>query len=259
MARALPRAELRPYVHEYVGWWDHSGLDVCRRELPGDLVPIIINFGSPVKIYANDARTEWREFDSFTTGVFDTYVLVGTSGLSGGLQINLTIPGARVVLGAPLGELLNTVVSLADVFGASASSLASQLFDAPDWASRFAIVERELMLRVARVKAPAAAVMHSSARLLAADGRVPISALAQDAGCSQKHLIAQFRRELGVTPKMLARVLRFGAALKRLNRGARLLDVALGCGYYDQAHFDRDFRAFAGVTPTELRREFDQA
>ena len=56
-----------------------------------------------------------------------------------------------------------------------------------------------------------------------------------------------------MAPKALARLLRFERALQRVRAGADLVDVALDSGYYDQAHFNRDFRAFAGVTPTEYR------
>jgi AraC-like DNA-binding protein len=99
--------------------------------------------------------------------------------------------------------------------------------------------------------------MRVSERLLAARGRIDIASLVDTAGCSHKHLVGRFREEIGITPKVLARVLRFGEAVNRLKRAqgpVRLVDLAVDCGYYDQAHFDRDCRAFAGVTPTELRR-----
>jgi AraC-like DNA-binding protein len=57
-----------------------------------------------------------------------------------------------------------------------------------------------------------------------------------------------------VPPKTLARILRFEHALALLRRddGARFAEIAERCGYYDQAHMNRDFRAFAGASPSEF-------
>ena len=77
-----------------------------------------------------------------------------------------------------------------------------------------------------------------------------IGALAEAIGCSRKHLVSQFRAQVGLPPKSVARILRFERAEKLLSRsGARPLEVALACGYFDQSHLIRDFRELAGATP----------
>jgi methylphosphotriester-DNA--protein-cysteine methyltransferase len=60
-----------------------------------------------------------------------------------------------------------------------------------------------------------------------------------------------YRRQLGLPPKVLARVIRFNRLLRRLDEegDVRWADLAVDCGYYDQAHLHRDFRQFAGATP----------
>jgi AraC-like DNA-binding protein len=87
-------------------------------------------------------------------------------------------------------------------------------------------------------------------------GHVPIGSLSTELGWSRRRLAARFKEDVGLVPKVFARVMRFHRAVEMLKAGRspRLSDVALDCGYYDQAHFDRDFRVFAGVTPTELVR-----
>ncbi len=91
-------------------------------------------------------------------------------------------------------------------------------------------------------------------QLVRRHGQLSIGTLAEETGWSHRHLVRQFTEEIGLTPKVLARVLRFGQAADRLahTTGGHLADIAADCGYYNQAHFTRDFRAFAGVTPTEL-------
>jgi AraC-like DNA-binding protein len=71
-------------------------------------------------------------------------------------------------------------------------------------------------------------------------------------GWSRRHLATVTNRELGLAPKALARVLRFGRAYAMRDRAATQgwAAVAAECGYYDQAHLIRDFHAFAGTTPS---------
>jgi AraC-like DNA-binding protein len=256
MVRRLPHPALRPYVREYVGWFEDFASPLCRREVPTEDVPVIINFAAPVRLFDIDHPSRWTDYGSFTTGAYDSYVLVGSTGPSGGLQINLSILGARLFLGRPLRELRNRAIELEDVLGRAARRLVMELYDAPTWEARFTILDRELASRILTAKAPSAAVTWVWRRLVQTGGRVSIGTLVDEVGVSQRHLIGQFREQIGLSPKTLARVLRFGRAVRVIKDVSRpnLAEIAQDCGYYDQAHFSRDFRAFAGVTPTELVR-----
>ena len=85
------------------------------------------------------------------------------------------------------------------------------------------------------------------------DGRIDIRSLAREAGWSRKHLTARFREQIGLPPKMMARVMRFNrvTAMLRVAEDVKWAEIAHRFGYYDQAHFNRDFREFAGMTPRD--------
>ncbi|MBX9600909.1 MAG: helix-turn-helix transcriptional regulator [Bryobacteraceae bacterium] len=81
-------------------------------------------------------------------------------------------------------------------------------------------------------------------------GAVEVDALARSAGVSARQLERAFDERVGLSPKTLARILRFRAALQEGSRpGATWADVAQACGYFDQSHLIRDFREFAGAPP----------
>ena len=90
-------------------------------------------------------------------------------------------------------------------------------------------------------------------RLIATRGRTEIAELCRELGWSRRHLAVRFRDEVGLAPKVYARVLRFerAAALLARDGGARFAEIAYQCGYYDQAHLNRDFREFAGTSPSD--------
>jgi AraC-like DNA-binding protein len=77
----------------------------------------------------------------------------------------------------------------------------------------------------------------------------------KQSGYSHRRFIALFSRAVGLTPKTYCRVLRFQHILRRAGTGGlpTLIDLAMASGYSDQSHFNREFREFTGVTPTEYR------
>lgn len=83
-------------------------------------------------------------------------------------------------------------------------------------------------------------------------GSIPIGRVAADVGWSHKHLIAMFVERIGLAPKTVARLARFERVLTQVRRGhaPNWGQVAADTGYADQPHLIREFRAFAGTTPT---------
>ena len=82
-------------------------------------------------------------------------------------------------------------------------------------------------------------------------GQASVGGLAGELGWSHRRLIDRFREGIGLAPKTIGRVLRFERVSRMLQQveEPRLAEVALDCGYYDQAHLNRDFRQFAGTSP----------
>jgi AraC-like DNA-binding protein len=154
----------------------------------------------------------------------------------------LAIPGERIV---------DAIVPLEELWGARARGLLERLANtasAEECASAIgSALPRETV---------AGPVERAVAFLERAGGLVDVGDLAREAGMSER----QFRRvclaKTGLTPKFLARVLRFRTAAARVEN-SRAVDLALDCGYYDQAHLIRDFREFAGRTPGQEARPHD--
>ena len=242
LAARPPHPALAPLIRGLAGWHERADGPVRRSELPGGRIVLVISFGPTLDV-------DGRRFGSFVAGLHDTPALTEHAGEGHGIQAYLTPLGARRLLGMPMGELTGRVVELEDLVGPRAHELAERLADPPDWHARFALLERVIAERAIEARPVPPELEHAWRRLQRTD--VSIGALADEIGWSRRHLAATVREEIGMPPKPLARLLRFERAVDRLRDGAALADAALDCGYYDQAHFNRDFRRFAGCTPTE--------
>lgn len=159
---------------------------------------------------------------------------------------------ARALLGIPVDELRNRTVPLADV-PPGACELTERVADAPDPLARLAILDDVLGARIDAAPPPSAEVLRAYARLAATHGAAQIERLADEVGWSRRHLATRFRREVGASPKTVARILRFERAVELLRSGSSLADAAFSTGYADQPHFKREFRALMGMSPTEFR------
>jgi AraC-like DNA-binding protein len=144
-------------------------------------------------------------------------------------------------------------VPLGDLAGsAAARRLVRTLQDAGDAGERFAAAEAWVIERRGDAPAPASTAARRAVDLvLEARGQIRIEDLARRLDWNARRLERSFLRDLGIRPKLFARIVRLNAVLARLGHDEReaAVDLALDAGYFDQAHLLRDFRALAGRTP----------
>lgn len=250
-----PDARLRPDVLVVEDYAENVAGPVRQRHLPPVFIPLIVNFGPPYRVLDAFDATLATEHGSFAGGLSESGAVTESAGAARCVQVNLTPLGARRVLGVPMHELRDRVVSLEVLFGREAGRLEEQLAEAHDSATRLSLVELFVAARLAASAPPRPDVAYAWRRLAETGGRVRIGALAAELGCSRKHLREQFRDQVGLSPKAVAQLMRFNRALRLLERGLTGSEVALRCGYSDQAHFANEFRRFSGTTPTALGRE----
>ena len=249
IAMRVPAAPLAGLVRGYVGYTEHAALTMRRLQVPFSGLPLIVSFGPSIGVAPAGAPERGRRVTSFLAGLHDHAVVTAYEGPQAGVQADLTPLGAAVLFPGLVAEAANRVVDLADVLGAEAERLSESLALAPDWATRFDILDAALTARLATTRRPAPEVRHAVSRIAASHGGVAVARLADEAGWSRKHLTARVRAELGLSPKTLARIARFERAVALIGDATSMADLAAACGYADQAHLGHEFRALAGTTP----------
>ena len=270
--RGIPAEPLRPYVAAYTGYRQRGVPPARHRGLPSPYLTLIFTLDEPLTIEAHpDPGQPPGEFGTLLGGLHSVPALIRHAGAQSGIQVALRPLGARALLGLPAGQLADLDMPAEAVLGEVCAELRERVRAAAGWPERFAVLDEILLRRAAASCHPATAgpaaaspeVSWAWHELLREGGATRVSELAAGTGWSERHLTSRFRAEIGLAPKAAARVVRFDRARKLLVRkltagGDYLLaDLAADCGYFDQAHLAREFRALAGCPPSQwLAEEF---
>lgn len=245
-----PDPALRPSVRGYHAYSERTAGPMRRREVPSSDVILVLDLGAGLRLL----EPRRARHTSFVAGLDDRSAVTEHDGEADGIQVNFTPLGAHRFLGIPMHTLARRAVELDDLLGASARYLPERVHDVISSAARFDLLDSVIRARLANAPAPTPEVAWAWRRLVTSAGRVRVGSLAQELGWSRKRLASRFREQVGLPAKACARILRFQRALRLLERndGTPWAEIALACGYFDQAHLNRDFRRLAGSTPSEF-------
>jgi AraC-like DNA-binding protein len=256
MYRLLPPAPpLSPYIESY--WLlrsDASANAPLRESIFVDgKADLLFNFGVPYRRALPDEQSE-----SITMSNLDgqrTYpVSIVQSGAIDLIGVRFRPGGLSPFLTMPVHELSNAVIEASHMFGAAAGTLEARLYDCREnpQAQR-ALLDSFFMARL-RTDDVYPLVQAIAARL-AQQPDTSVHTVSGAFGYSIRSVDRFFRETMGFSPRTYIKIVRLQRALRQLSTDANasLAAVAFRSGYYDQAHFTRDFRAFTGQTPSAYR------
>jgi AraC-like DNA-binding protein len=166
--------------------------------------------------------------------------------------------GFHRLFSIPMHELTDRDYEAHSVLGGFIADVRQRMGSERSFAERVRLVD-ELLLRQSLRSPSFDGISAAAHRIIQVGGRVGLAALASSAGLGVRQFERRFIQQVGMRPKLFARIARFEAALEGKARSVTRswTEVAHEFGYYDQMHMVHDFGEFTGQTPTETLAHFE--
>jgi AraC-like DNA-binding protein len=254
VAHHIPKAPLAAFIKLFWYWDGYSQPHARERLLPDGSVTLVFNLRQDHIDFFDSADLSVSQTTRghVITGARSRCFIVDTASMVATLGVQFHPGGAFPFCTMPVTELSEQHVSLDDLWGDTANDVRYRLLEPTTPQEKFRVVEQWLLDRLAKPLERHPAVEYAMSEFLCHRSALPVSTIAERIGFSQRRFIQLFSDRVGLTPKRFSRIRRFQWVLEQL-RGKRDVDwtdLALACGYYDQAHFIHDFHEFSGLTPS---------
>ena len=245
-----PQAPLADYVYMFWQANDYTSLTPQERILPHGTMELLFSLtDSTLSLCYPHQNQPQLFYGGVVAGARSDYFVMNVPRPDTYLSVYFKPGAAFQFFGVSALDLHNLHIPLADLWGSKADALYECLLMARTATQRFELLEGALLDELPRAKLQHPAVDFALQTLSPQTHR--IGQLVNNIGISSTRFIKVFKDEIGFTPKLFCRVLRFQDALYQITRTPNpdWVDIALRCGYYDQAHLINEFQAMGGITP----------
>jgi AraC-like DNA-binding protein len=252
-----PCAALAPYIKCIWLLENDSPSSALEAVLPDACPELIIHYADKFRIKGEDGRITTQP-RSFFFGPLTRHIQIGPSGKTGMIAARFYPGAAAAFLAQPISGLTNRYESLRQLFGQAGGALETEICKAATFNERKKVLERFLLGLLPAHHDAVAALSHKVLELISnREVPVKISQLSKSLHIGTRHLERKFTSSVGMSPKMLLRIIRFQNIFKiiRQKKIKNLTELTYEAGYYDQSHFNRDFKQFAGQRPKDYFKE----
>lgn len=224
--------------------------ELLNRVVPGTSLSLAFRFRGEIS-YRNHTDKAVLPAAALS-GLKSSVRLINYAPRSAAIIVLFKETGAPAFLQLPLHELFEQSVSLDNFFPSSEISLVEErLAESGSNASKIAVVEQFLLSRI-NYQHPDALVSEAIAKIRSVKGNIRMKELANGLHISQDPFEKRFRKVTGATPKQFSRIVKMNAIIRQNRANTSFQDIVFGNGYYDQPHFNKDFKIFTGQTPTDF-------
>jgi AraC-like DNA-binding protein len=252
-----PASELIPFVKCYWTLEDDANQEAARQRIvPDGCMELIIHFGDPYRQFFENG-TSIIQPRAFVFGQITNYIEIAPTGNSGIIAARFLPDGLSPLIELHVSTLENKAVSLNEVFGDAGLELERSILKAKDIPERIRVLEKFLLDRLSEPRSIDTITKNCVDEILGSHGQLGMNELADKMNIHRRNIERKFTSVIGMSPKQLARVIRLQSTIRMLGSKdfTSLTSLAYENGYYDQAHFIRDFRDFTGMSPKSFFAE----
>jgi AraC-like DNA-binding protein len=250
----FPQLPLSQFVENF--WLVEGFTAEYTREkiLPDGAIELIIDLDTePKNIFDDESSQHSRTVkNAWISGERTGYIVIGAHKNQSMVGIRFRPGGAYPFFRFPISELSESVTELDLIWGSLVDEIREQLLCVQSHDEKLLLLETFLLARAHRSLEANRLISFAVHQLQSSPQFLAIRDLAQTVGITQKHLITQFEKVVGLRPKTFARVCKFQKVVNMIETQNEIewSTIAYDCGYYDQAHFIKEFQSFSGLNPT---------
>ncbi len=248
----VPCAELRPYISRYWIWDGESELPTM---LPGTGGELVFQYEGGMKVRLEDGEFQRLPKSAMLSPRCRRFPL-HTQEPVGFVSVRFRVGALRHFCRIPSGELVDRYLSAADIWGRSGAAVEARITDSRTNGERISVVESFLLEQFRSNKQSSYEWLDRAFHQLYYHRAKSLDMVVSQSDVSVRHFQKVFKQYAKVSPKYFRRVARMEIVMRQLllDGRSRYLDLALENGFYDQAHFIKDFQSFTGETPTRFLR-----
>lgn len=256
-----PSTILQPYiVYFWEGYFNTADSDLLSYQvIPNGYLELIIHLSDHHCALPQDGHFD-KSPDYTLIGVYTRPYEVRFPKKVKTFGMRLKPEGILPLFGMPAAELMEKMADMESVTGRRFRDFCDHLREKENMKERMALSESYLKNNLSKIETERYYLHHAAEIIREADGLISMDELTGKVFISRRQLERAFKQSVGLTPKRYMRIARLNAVNRQLQEGRsmNLTKLAYACGYADQAHFIRDFKAFTGIQPTVFLKEREQ-